>query len=443
MYIVNLLPKHYPYLRDATTKGLEMAISALELSVFKTRQSARHVDGALKQAVCTLEQAEHNAVLWFGEMLRRKLYRKLGYSSINQYAAMELKFSRSKTGDFIRLARKLDELPAVRKSVASGEVGYTKAREIIKVATPATESAWVEAATKHSRRELEKKVSAVRLRARVRRRSDPGQGELLVAAAELGGGADRATSCSDELLAEIPVRESLEMTPEQFARYEALWEQLHQQGGVPTGGAKVELLLEALAGLVAGRGCADVRASESADENLPGEADRMTPRGAHRMTSQRVDQMTPRGAHRTTPRGAVTAPPAGAGETGKSPPAPRDTTSPRFQIHIHQCPDCGRATIQTGRGERAIGRAELERVQCDAQIKAPGKRNTTAIPPATRREVLARDRHQCQGPGCENTRFLEVHHITPRQNGGSNQPDNLITLCAGCHRVWHEQGLGR
>ncbi len=47
------------------------------------------------------------AVLWFGEIMRRGLYRKLGYSSINQYARTELKFSKTRTGDFIQLARKI------------------------------------------------------------------------------------------------------------------------------------------------------------------------------------------------------------------------------------------------------------------------------------------------------------------------------------------------
>ncbi|MFN2371472.1 MAG: HNH endonuclease, partial [Candidatus Krumholzibacteriia bacterium] len=61
------------------------------------------------------------------------------------------------------------------------------------------------------------------------------------------------------------------------------------------------------------------------------------------------------------------------------------------------------------------------------------------IPPSIRREVLARDRHRCQGPGCSRTRFLEVHHRTPRARGGTHEPANLVTLCASCHRLFHER----
>ena len=42
-------------------------------------------------------------------------------------------------------------------------------------------------------------------------------------------------------------------------------------------------------------------------------------------------------------------------------------------------------------------------------------------------------------PWCGRTPFLEVHHIKPRHQGGSNCPENLVTLCASCHRLWHER----
>ncbi|MBU2502534.1 HNH endonuclease, partial [bacterium] len=58
------------------------------------------------------------------------------------------------------------------------------------------------------------------------------------------------------------------------------------------------------------------------------------------------------------------------------------------------------------------------------------------------RRVLARDGHRCQGPGCTNTRFLEVHHVLPRARGGTNRPDNLITLCSACHRHIHDKAQG-
>lgn len=64
----------------------------------------------------------------------------------------------------------------------------------------------------------------------------------------------------------------------------------------------------------------------------------------------------------------------------------------------------------------------------------------SAISPATRARVYARDNHVCVR--CWNGRDLSVHHRRPRGMGGSRRGDtnglaNLITLCGdgtrGCH----------
>ena len=50
--------------------------------------------------------------------------------------------------------------------------------------------------------------------------------------------------------------------------------------------------------------------------------------------------------------------------------------------------------------------------------------------------VRARDGLRCRS--CGSRDHLEVHHIMQRKNGGSNSPDNLVTLCHECHKAWHE-----
>ncbi|HEY5555418.1 RNA-guided endonuclease IscB [Acetobacterium sp.] len=53
-----------------------------------------------------------------------------------------------------------------------------------------------------------------------------------------------------------------------------------------------------------------------------------------------------------------------------------------------------------------------------------------------REYVLHRDNHQCQNPDCTNKAsqpILRVHHIVFRDNGGTDKPSNLITLCTQCH----------
>jgi 5-methylcytosine-specific restriction endonuclease McrA len=52
-----------------------------------------------------------------------------------------------------------------------------------------------------------------------------------------------------------------------------------------------------------------------------------------------------------------------------------------------------------------------------------------------RQQVLVRDGWRCQR--CGTAKQLEVHHLQFRSAGGSDCEENLITLCARCHRKTH------
>lgn len=104
------------------------------------------------------------------------------------------------------------------------------------------------------------------------------------------------------------------------------------------------------------------------------------------------------------------------------------------------------------------GRCELEngpslpvetarRLACDASIvsvleDARGEpldvgRKTRSIPPALRRALVARDRG-CRFPGCSNTRYVDAHHIRHWAHGGETKLSNLVQLCRFHHRQVHE-----
>ncbi len=319
------------------------------MPVFVSGLPATEVHSRLKDALVELQRAEKNALLWFSEIARRKLFRELGYSSLQMYATEALGFSQNKTGQFIRLAGVMEELPVLRESVTRGEIPWTKAREVAKVATPRTEKRWVAEARRSSNRELEKKVK----RAKVRRNG--GQQEL-----DMGKREE----------VEVPVSVNLRFSPEQFARWEALLEKIRKQGQSES---REELILAAL-----------LEASN------------------------------------------------GAG-------VPRGTAASSYHVVIYQCGTCKRAHVATSRGEQRLSKAALEAALCDAQVLEPGKRNRSTIPPAKRRQALARAKHRCQMPGCHHRHFLEVHHRVPRERGGENDLDNLLVLCSSCHRLLHER----
>ena len=57
----------------------------------------------------------------------------------------------------------------------------------------------------------------------------------------------------------------------------------------------------------------------------------------------------------------------------------------------------------------------------------------------TREYVLARDKYTCQCcKGKSKDKKLETHHIVFRSQGGSDAPDNLVTLCHTCHSGFHD-----
>lgn len=56
-----------------------------------------------------------------------------------------------------------------------------------------------------------------------------------------------------------------------------------------------------------------------------------------------------------------------------------------------------------------------------------------------RKKVLERDGYKCANCGEPDNRNLEVHHIVPLKDGGSNKLSNLKTLCLDCHSAIHNK----
>lgn len=65
------------------------------------------------------------------------------------------------------------------------------------------------------------------------------------------------------------------------------------------------------------------------------------------------------------------------------------------------------------------------------------RHHSTAAWQRVRREVLERDGYRCTR--CGRAGRLEVDHIRPVYAGGSDDLDNLRTLCRGCHIDRHRR----
>jgi hypothetical protein len=101
---------------------------------------------------------ERNIAYWLHEIDLRGLYKERGFSSMGDYAFEVAEIKPRKAQYLVFIASRLTKLPKIRAAFDSGELSWTKAREITSVATPTTEGEWLEKARLLSNRDLEKEV---------------------------------------------------------------------------------------------------------------------------------------------------------------------------------------------------------------------------------------------------------------------------------------------
>ena len=115
----------------------------------------------------------------------------------------------------------------------------------------------------------------------------------------------------------------------------------------------------------------------------------------------------------------------------------------------------------TDRPRKRAAAAQMgeETAQSDdvAARKVPGASSQSAltprrrgryVPAAERREVFERDGGRCSyadshGARCRETRYLELHHLTPFAQGGANLAANLSLRCAAHNALAAEEDFGR
>lgn len=306
-------------------------------SLLQLAQRSAQLDWEIGQALLRAEKA--------------RCHEQLGYGSVIEYADRLLGFAPHTTRERLRVARALEQLPELTAALKTGEVSPSSARELTRVATPATEADWLRSARNRRVREFEELV----------RGHQPG---------------DSPDDPKDEW-AEIKVLRH-EVRPEVYALWRDLEALIDREAGEPLdASARLELI------------------------------------------ARRVLQGTP-----------------GEGRAG-------------YQIALTTCRECQR-TWQQGRGKQVlVDDSVRKRAECDAQhigavdsSEPPtGNRASQTIPPATRRKVLRRDGGCCAVPGCNHSDFLDLHHTELRSEGGTHEPNKLITLCSAHHTATHDGRL--
>lgn len=80
-----------------------------------------------------------------------------------------------------------------------------------------------------------------------------------------------------------------------------------------------------------------------------------------------------------------------------------------------------------------------EETEKDKKILEGKYTKVPPLPQGDKDRLIVKVGNKCEV--CPQTYSLDVHHITPRSEGGSNKENNLIVVCPTCHRAAHSGGI--
>jgi 5-methylcytosine-specific restriction endonuclease McrA len=349
----------------------------------------REIDRQLRRIARKRGELDAEELRWLARAERAELHRLLGMASMMEYVERVLGYGPKTGKERLRVARRLCELPRMAKALDDGVLPYSAVKELSRFVTKKTEAEWLEVTRGKTLREVEEMSS--------------GRQE-----------GDRPGDPVDPDLRERPI--TLDITPPTLGLFRDARRFLEDElGHAITDDEMIAIM------------CATVLSS--------------APRGAGRDPGS-----APRGAGRDpglAPRGADD----GTARDGDG--ARDDEAAPRvppYQVALTVCEYCERAWHDATGKSIAVPASTLEQARCDGQhignvtCEAPA-RAYQEIPPATARFVLRRDRGRCQVPGCRSSRWIHIHHIVPREHGGTNDPSNLICLCSAHHQSLHRKQI--
>jgi len=379
---------------------------------------------------------------WLLAALRSAAHVHLGFGSFSEYVERSFGYKPRSTQEKLRVAEALEELPVLSQALEQGTVHWSTVRELSRVAVPQNEREWLAVAHGKTVRQLEELV-----------------------AGKVPGDDPSSPSRASERRHVL----RFEVAPETFALFREAMTTLRRSadGALDDDAALLALARLALGGprdegrtsyQIALTVCAACgRGQQAASGELvaigpeivamahcdgqhigcvaPHIANDGGPAGSsHLKCDAHVGQVTPGAANDSAPVGSSA--PSNDAHVGRVAPhavndgVPVGSSTPSDGTHVGAE---GQVDSVGSHAEACIAMRSL-----DVPVLTRAKQT---IPPALRRAVIARDHRRCRVPGCKNSVFLDVHHIQLRSEGGRNDAENLVTLCAAHHRAVHRGQL--
>jgi hypothetical protein len=117
------------------------------------------VDRALRTIALRRAALDADEARWLREAEVLEIWHPLGMVSAQDYLERVLGYAPRTACDRLRVARALGDLPGLTAALAGGALAFSAVRELTRVATPATEAAWIAAATGKNLRQIEELVA--------------------------------------------------------------------------------------------------------------------------------------------------------------------------------------------------------------------------------------------------------------------------------------------
>jgi hypothetical protein len=117
------------------------------------------VDRALRGIARRRAGLDAEEARWLRQAEELQIWKPLGMVSALDYMERVLGYAPRTTHDRLRVARALGTLPVLNAALADGTLAFTAVRELTRVATPDTETAWRDAACGKNLRDIEELVA--------------------------------------------------------------------------------------------------------------------------------------------------------------------------------------------------------------------------------------------------------------------------------------------
>lgn len=377
----------------------------------------------ITELAANINAANYQLLVLIAEIDRRRAWGDWGTRSCAHWLNWKCGIAMGAAREKVRVALALTELPKVSAAFASGQLSYSKARAITRVANHHNEDYLLMIAEHGSASHVEKLVSHYRCVEQTgerekARKEEREKNQLQHAQRELhyhwdddGNLVIRATLPAEQGAVVLKALQSAVATLES--------DDWHSEPEMPVGDKSVSAETDFL------------------PEGVP------IPEKPERRANRRADVLSLIAENHLNNVHTIT------------------KTADRYQVIVHADAELLSESGEPPNGTCEHVHCELEngpalspdtarRLCCDASVTAMlskqgepvsiGRKSRT-IPPPMRRALLTRD-SGCRFPGCNATRFVDGHHIEHWADGGETSLENLTLLCRHHHRLVHDGGYG-